>query len=128
MTITGQRITYLYEIMDSAYEAATIIEHSQSRGRVAVVDINFRANTDLKAEHPAEAERRALIHLPDPDTAIYNFRTMAERINARLKDEFGARFVRVRGARKVRCHLMFGVLALTVDQIFRAVRSDPGPA
>ena len=50
------------------------------------------------------------IHLPDPDDALYDFRTMAER-NARLKDEFGARFVRVRGAIKVKCHLMFGVPA-----------------
>lgn len=97
-------------------------------GHVPVVDINFRANADLKAEHQAEAKRRALIHLPDPARAIYNFRTMVERINARLKDEFGGRFVRVRGAMKVKCHLMFGMLALTVDQIFRAFKPDPVPA
>ena len=30
-------------------------------------------------------------------------------------DEFGARSVRVRGAIKVKCHLMFGVVALAVD-------------
>jgi len=29
--------------------------------------------------------------------------------------------VRVRGHDKVRCHLMFGVLALTVEQLFRLV-------
>ena len=46
---------------------------------------------------------------------------MAERVNARLKEEFGARFLRVRGALKVKCHLMFGILALAVDQIIRAV-------
>jgi hypothetical protein len=128
ISITGQRITYLYDIMDSAYDAAKIIEHSRSLGHVPVVDINFRTNADLKAEHQAEAKRRALIHLPDPARAIYNFRTMVERINARLKDEFGGRFVRVRGAMKVKCHLMFGMLALTVDQIFRAFKPDPIPA
>ena len=128
MRVTGQRITYLYDIMDSAYDAAKIIEHSRSLGHVPVVDINFRTNADLKAEHQAEAKRRALIHLPDPARAIYNFRTMVERINARLKDEFGGRFVRVRGAMKVKCHLMFGMLALTVDQIFRAFKPDPLPA
>jgi hypothetical protein len=53
---------------------------------------------------------------------------MAERINGRLKDEFGGRFLRVRGAVKVRCHLMFGVLALTVDQILRLARPEPAPA
>ena len=46
---------------------------------------------------------------------------MSERVNSRLKDEFGARQIRVRGAVKVMAHLMFGVVALTVDQILRLV-------
>ena len=37
----------------------------------------------------------------------------------RLKDEFGGRHVRVRGDAKVLCHLMFGIIALTVDQLMR---------
>jgi hypothetical protein len=49
----------------------------------------------------------------------YRERTLVERVNGRLKDEFGGRFVRVRGASKVMAHLMFGVLALTVDQLLR---------
>lgn len=127
MTLTGQRVHYLYDIMDSAYDAARLIDHSLSLGHIPVVDINFRADADGKAEQHAEARRRALIHMPDPEEAVYNFRTMVERINARLKDEFGARYLRVRGATKVRCHLMFGVLALTVDQICRAMNPQPRP-
>jgi Transposase DDE domain len=50
-----------------------------------------------------------------------NERSAAERVNARLKDEFGGRHVRVRGHAKVLCHLMFGVLALTVDQLMRLI-------
>ena len=69
-----------------------------------------------------------LIHMPDFDDVIYDFRTMAERVNARLKDEFGARFLRVRGALKVKCHLMFGILALAVDQIIRVVDYRTAPA
>src|SRR5271168_3859254 len=61
----------------------------------------------------------------NPDDIIFDFRTMAERINARLKDEFGARFVRVRGAIKVKCHLVFGLVALTVDQILRVTKFRP---
>ena len=45
----------------------------------------------------------------------------ALRVNARLKDEFGGRNVRVRGHAKVLCHLMFGVLALTCDQLMRLI-------
>jgi hypothetical protein len=49
-------------------------------------------------------------------------RTMVERVYARLKDEFGGREIRVRGARKVMAHLMFGVLALTADQILKLLK------
>ena len=44
---------------------------------------------------------------------------MVERVYARLKDEFGGRHIRVRGPRKIMAHLMFGVLALTADQILK---------
>ena len=47
----------------------------------------------------------------------YNERSTVERVNALLKDEFGGWVVRVRGHAKVICHLMFGVLALTANQI-----------
>jgi transposase len=46
-------------------------------------------------------------------------RTMVERVFSRLKDQFGARVIRVRGASKIMAHLMFGVLALTVDQLLK---------
>jgi hypothetical protein len=128
MTLTGQRIDYLYDLMDAAYDAAQIAEHSRALGHMPVIDFNCRNDTDSKAAREAESKRRARINMPDPDDALYNFRTMAERINARLKDEFGGRFLRVRGAVKARCHLMFGVLALTVDQILRIARPEPTPA
>ena len=48
---------------------------------------------------------------------------MSERVNARLMDEFGANQLRVRGAAKVIAHLMFALLALTVDQRLRFVTS-----
>jgi hypothetical protein len=45
-----------------------------------------------------------------------------------LKDEFGARFVRVRGPIKVKCPLMFGVVAFAVDQILRLTVFRPAPS
>ena len=48
------------------------------------------------------------------------------QVNGRLKDEFGASHLRVRGAVKVMAHLMFGVLALTVDQWLRMSGTDKG--
>ncbi len=55
-----------------------------------------------------------------PAEAIrHNERTAAERSNARLKDEFGGRTLRVKGHAKVMAHLMFGILALPADQLMR---------
>ena len=53
------------------------------------------------------------------DQRRYNERSTVERVYGRLKDEFGGRQVRVRGYAKVLCHLMFGILALTVSQLMR---------
>lgn len=39
---------------------------------------------------------------------------MSERVNASLKDEFGASQIRVRGSAKVGVPLIYGVLALTL--------------
>jgi hypothetical protein len=122
MTMTSARIAYLYDLMDAAYDAAAIHDHAQALGHMPIIDPNFRAQHEIKAEWAREVERTKLIHMPDPDDAIFDFRTMVERINARLKDEFGARFVRVRGATKVKCHLVFGLVALTVDQILRVTK------
>ena len=114
--------------MDSAYDAAAIAAQSVALGHVPLIDRNFRAQHEAKTECAEEVARMKFIHLPDPDDVLYDFRTMVERINGRLKDEFGGRFVRVRGAVKVKCHLMFGILALTVDQIFRVGLFTPTPA
>jgi transposase len=48
-------------------------------------------------------------------------RTTVERSYGRLKDEFGARQVRVRGHCKVHAHIMFGILALFADQLLKLV-------
>ena len=60
----------------------------------------------------------------DPAAAVrYNERTVAERMNARLKDEFGGHHVWVKGNTKVMSHLMFGLRVLTVDQLMRWLQS-----
>jgi hypothetical protein len=73
--------------------------HSKALGHAPIIDRNYRAQHEAKAEWAKEVERMKLIHMPDPDDRLFDFR-MAERVNARPKDEFGARVVRVRGAIK----------------------------
>ena len=43
-------------------------------------------------------------------------------MNARLKDEFGGNHVWVKGHTKVMSYLMFGLLALSVDQLMRLLQ------
>jgi hypothetical protein len=120
-TKTNRWITNLYDLMDSAYDAPIIREHSKSLGHVPIIDINPRRNTKLKEELKAEARRLELLHFERPEDRRYKERTNVERVYARLKDEFGGRMIRVRGYAKVLAHLMFGILALTADQLMRLV-------
>lgn len=115
MTMTSQRVTYLYELMDSAYDAESIREHSEHLGHVAIIDPKAPQNqrTQLPSRRTPKRE------LSPAQKLRFRDRTTVERAYSRLKDEFGARSVRVRGAKKVMTHLMFGVLALTADQLLK---------
>ena len=105
MRISAQRVDACYELMDAAYCSTVIREEIQAAGRVPLIDHNPRKG-EKREFAPHEAQR-------------YKTRSGAERCNARLKDEFGARHVQVRGHAKVMCHLMLGVVALCADQFTR---------
>lgn len=119
--MSAQRTTSCYDLMDSAYDTKHIIEHSKRLGHVPIIDVNPRRDVELKKEREAESKRMNFINMKTPEALRYNERSGAERANSRLKDEFGACKLRVRGSAKVTCHLMFGVLALTADQLLRLV-------
>ena len=106
MKMTTERVEYLYDLMDSAYDAAPIYEVSRDLGHVPIIDKNPRRKKDVVPMDPAQAVR-------------YNERTAAERANGRLKEEFGGKNVMVRGYKKVKLHLMFGVIALFADQLLK---------
>ena len=118
---TAARVASLYDLMDSAYDAAAIKQHSRSLGHVPIVDTNPRATPGLKQELADEARRQRLVGHRTAEKARYAERSTAERVNAGLKDNHGGRTVRVRGADKVMCHLMFGVLTWTALQLLRLI-------
>jgi len=117
--LSVRRITSLYDLMDSAYDAEAVRKHSCGLGHVPIIDANPRRDTARKGELQAEEKRRKLLHCKTAEDVRFHERTTVERVNGRLKDEFGASMVRVRGNAKVMCHLMFGIIALTADQILR---------
>ena len=120
-TLTAEKLIVLYELMDSAYDVPDIIEYIRSLGHVPLVDKNPRRNKELQKSIEDEAKARKTLNWAPPEERRYDVRTTAERANSRLKDEFGACKVRVRGHIKVSCHLMFGVLVLAADQLMRLV-------
>ena len=115
--ISHQRVTNLYDLMDAAYDAPQIQDISRQLGHVPLIDRNPRRDKPLKDEIHAEKKRKRIIGHQSADTIRYRERSTVERVNGRLKDEFGGRVVRVRGHAKVMCHLMFGMLTLTVNQM-----------
>ena len=103
------RVDYLYEVMDAAYDSVVIREESIKAGHVPLIDFNRRSTNDTRYFMPHETEH-------------YKERSVSERMNARIKDEFGGRMIYVRGHEKIKAHLMFGVIALTVDQLIRLIQ------
>ena len=115
--ISSKRVTNLYDLMDSAYDAPQIHESSRQLGHIPLIDKHPRRDKELKIEIKAENKRSRIAGYQKAETIRYKERSTVERVNARLKDEFGGRVVRVKGHAKVMCHLMFGILALTSNQM-----------
>jgi Transposase DDE domain/Transposase domain (DUF772) len=119
--MTAGRLVNLYDLMDSAYDAAEIKAHSRGLGHVPIIDVNPRRDAALKEELTTEERRRALVGHRAAEDIRYNERSSAERVNANLKDNHGGRTVQVRGPAKVMGHLMFGILVITVTRIIRLI-------
>lgn len=105
MKLTSSKMSYCYDLMDAAYDAVQIWAQSRELGHVPIIDRNPRRGKVVPMA-PHEAKR-------------YNERSVVERFNGRLKEEFGGRNVMVRGAKKVMQHLMFGVITLFADQLLK---------
>jgi hypothetical protein len=123
-------VTYLYDLMGAAYDANAIDAHSKSLGHVPLIAPNVAAapisrrqqdslrRYDKRRKAPTRYDRKRLPFTPAQEHR-FALPTMVERVYSRLKDEFGARFIGVRGASKIMAHLMFGLVALTVDQLLK---------
>ena len=102
-TLSAGRVTSLYDLMDAAYDAKEIWEYSRRLGHAPIIDRNPRGGEKVEPE-PATARR-------------YDERATAERGFSLLKEVFGGRHARVRGATKVMAHVMFGLAALTAERL-----------
>ena len=105
--LTSKKVTYLYDLMDAAYDAKRIAQISREFGHVMITEKNGRG--------------KEVIPMAPHETERYKMRSSAERANSRLKEDFGASNIMVKGHSKVTLHLMFGIITLFADQLLRLV-------
>lgn len=95
--MSAQRVESCYELMDTGFDCTAIREHGRELHHVPIIPYQKRG-----AQKPELAPHEQM---------RYRERSAVERVFSRLKDQYGAANVRVRGAAKVMAHLMFGILA-----------------
>lgn len=102
-----ERVTNLYDLMDSAYDAPQIHAYSEKLGHKPIIDHNPRRGKKISMDSATKTR--------------FAERSSAERVNSYLKDNYGGRTIRVKGASKVMTHLMFGLIVITAMQLFRLI-------
>ena len=65
-TLSAGRTTNLYDLMDAAYDAEPIRQHSRSLSHVPLIDTNPRRDKTLAEELRTEARRLGVLALPIP--------------------------------------------------------------
>jgi hypothetical protein len=125
MQETSQRVNYLYDLQDAGYDADIIREFSENLGHRPIIDINPKNSKALKEKielikHEKESFKFINQH-QSLDKEHYNQRSMVERVNKYLKDDFGCDKIYYQGATKVASVLAFGILSVCIHQSLKLV-------
>lgn len=125
MQESSQRVSYLYDLQDAGYDADIIRDFSNTLGHRPLIDINPKNSKELKAKialAKSEKEKLSALNLyNDSDDTHYNQRSMVERVNKYLKDDFGCNTIYYQGATKVASVLAFGILSICIHQSLKLV-------
>jgi len=105
--MTAQRMTSLYDLMDSAYDAPQIHAFSRALGHVPIIDPNPRRGEKIPL-NPAQAQR-------------FKQRSSSERSTACSRNATAGVGCACAGPRKVMAHLMFGLIVLTAMQLYQLI-------
>ncbi len=122
---TSQRVNYLYDLQDAGYDADIIREFSIKYGHRPLIDINPKNSKVLKEKielikHEKEIFQELNQHFT-LDKEHCNQRSMVERVNKYLKDDYGCDKLYYQGATKVASVLAFGILAICIHQSLKLV-------
>jgi len=122
---SSQKINYLYDLADAAYDTSIIRNYSKKQNHRPIIDINPKNSKVLKAQIAlAKSEKKILQPLRlynNSDDLHYNQRSSVERVNAYLKDSYGCSKIYYQGAKKVASVLAFAVLSVCITQSLKLV-------
>jgi hypothetical protein len=97
----------------------TLCSSIRAMGHIAIVKPHPRRNGRSQSILPKVFQAKRVPELTWAQQDPPRERTTVERVYAQLKDEFGDRQACVRDAANIMALLMFGVLALTADQVLK---------
>ncbi len=122
---SSQKVNYLYDLADAAYDTSIIKDYSKKQNHRPIIDINPKNSKKLKAKIAlAKSEKKILEPLKlynNSNDLHYNQRGSVERVNAYLKDSYGCSKIYYQGAQKVASVLAFAVLSVCITQSLKLV-------
>ena len=122
---TSKRVRYFYDLQDAGYDSDIIREFSKKLNHKPIIDINPKNSKELKQKiqlQLEEKEKFKFFNLPQSsDKHHYNQRSMVERVNKYLKDDFGCNTIYYQGATKVASVLAFGILSICIHQSLKLI-------
>ena len=122
---TSKRVMYLHDLLDAGYDSDIIREYSTKLNHKPIIDINPKNSKELKekiALAKEEKDKFEYLNLSQDSTEHhYNQRSMVERVNKYLKDDFGCNTIYYQGATKVASVLAFGILSICIHQSLKLV-------
>ncbi len=122
---TGKRVMYLRDLLDAGYDSDIIREYSEKLNHKAIIDINPKNSKELKQKIQLIKDEKVkfeFLNLPkSSDEHHYNQRSMVERVNKYLKDDFGCNTIYYQGATKVASVLSFGILSVCIHQSLKLI-------
>jgi hypothetical protein len=125
MQETSKRVSYLYDLQDAGYDSDIVRDFSMKLNHKPIIDINPKNSKELKQKIQLlkdEKEKFKFFNLPlSSDIHHYNQRSMVERVNKYLKDDFGCNTIYYQGAIKVASVLAFGILSICIHQSLKLI-------
>ncbi len=122
---TGKRVMYLRDLLDAWYDSDIIREYSEKLNHKPIIDINPKNSKELKQKIQLIKDEKVkfeFLNLPkSSDEHHYNQRSMVERVNKYLKDNFGCNTIYYQGATKVASVLSFGILSVCIHQSLKLI-------